>query len=135
MKGGLIFVFLFFCYTLSAQERTNTLQLYNINVVDISGGSVKTNQSVIVENGKIKTVEPFKSIDRSVAASQRIDGKDKFLIPGLWDMHIHLEGAELIEDNKALLPVFLAYGITSVRDCARILENKFLVGERKLKMV
>ena len=133
MKGVLIFLFLFFCFTLSAQERNNTLQLYNINVVNVMDGSVKTNQSVIVESGKIKTVEPFKSIDRSIAASQRIDGKDKFLIPGLWDMHIHLEGAELIEDNKALLPVFLAYGITSVRDCASDLGEQVLGWRQEIK--
>lgn len=33
-------------------------------------------------------------------------------------MHVHLEGTALVEDNEALLPIFLAYGITTVRDCA-----------------
>ena len=40
-------------------------------------------------------------------------------MPGLWDMHIHFGGGpELVEENKALLPLYVAYGITSVRDAA-----------------
>ena len=41
-------------------------------------------------------------------------------MPGLWDMHVHFGGgAELIEENKALLPLYVAYGVTTVRDCGR----------------
>jgi imidazolonepropionase-like amidohydrolase len=91
------------------------------------------NQSVILENGRIKTIEPFKSTDPKIPSSQRIDAKNKFMIPGLCDMHIHLEGAELVEDNKALLPVFLAYGITSVRDCASDLGEQVLQWRQEIK--
>src|SRR5690606_30896955 len=38
-------------------------------------------------------------------------------MPGLWDMHVHFRGGDsLIEENKEFLPLFLAYGITTVRD-------------------
>ena len=40
-------------------------------------------------------------------------------MPGLWDMHVHFGGGpELIEENKDLLPLYVAYGVTTVRDCA-----------------
>jgi imidazolonepropionase-like amidohydrolase len=40
-------------------------------------------------------------------------------MPGLWDMHVHFGGGpELIEENKNLLPLYVAYGVTTVRDCA-----------------
>ena len=43
----------------------------------------------------------------------------RYLIPGLWDMHVHFGGgAELIEENKALLPLYVAHGITTVRDAS-----------------
>ena len=47
-------------------------------------------------------------------------------MPGLWDMHVHIEGADLVEDNLALMDVYLAYGITTVRDCASDLGEKVL---------
>ena len=43
--------------------------------------------------------------------SQVIDAKGKFLFPGLWDMHVHLAKA-----GESTLPLFIANGITSVRD-------------------
>ena len=40
-------------------------------------------------------------------------------MPGLWDMHVHFGGGpELVQENKDLLPIYVAYGVTSVRDCA-----------------
>jgi hypothetical protein len=45
------------------------------------------------------------------AAAQIVDGRGKFLIPGLWDMHVHLGNA-----TEATLPVLVYYGITGVRD-------------------
>jgi len=133
MKERLIFLFLFLCSALFAQNKPGILQIYHINVINVTDGSARMNQSVILENGKIKTIEPFKSIDRKILPSHRIDAKNKFMIPGLWDMHIHLEGAELVEDNKLLLPVFLAYGITSVRDCASDLGEQVLQWRQEIK--
>ena len=43
-----------------------------------------------------------------------IDGTDKFLIPGLWDAHVHFAYVEEIASR--MFDLFLAYGITSVRD-------------------
>ena len=133
MKERLIVLFLFLGFGLFAQNSSSILQIYNINVINVTDGSVKMNQSVILENGRIKTIEPFKSTDPKIPSSQRIDAKNKFMIPGLCDMHLHLEGAELVEDNKALLPVFLAYGITSVRDCASDLGEQVLQWRQEIK--
>ncbi|MGB5316890.1 MAG: amidohydrolase family protein [Robiginitalea sp.] len=41
------------------------------------------------------------------------------MIPGLWDMHVHFGGGDtLISENKNLLPLYIANGVTSVRDCS-----------------
>ncbi len=45
------------------------------------------------------------------ADAQVIDGQGKFLIPGLWDMHAHIQGNE-----KAWLPLYIANGVTGIRD-------------------
>ena len=50
----------------------------------------------------------------STALARRIDGAGRYLIPGLWDMHVHLTFTP--ELTAAMPALFLAHGITSVRD-------------------
>jgi imidazolonepropionase-like amidohydrolase len=60
-------------------------------------------------------------------ATQQVDGKGRYLIPGLWDMHVHFGGGpELIEENKALLPLYIAHGITTIRDASGDLPGQVL---------
>lgn len=67
--------------------------------------------SVIVRGGAIAAVE--RGSNGQVAAAQVIDGRGKFLIPGLWDMHVHVRASE----NDGLdLGAFTSHGVTSLRD-------------------
>jgi imidazolonepropionase-like amidohydrolase len=43
-----------------------------------------------------------------------IDGRGKFLIPGLWDMHVHVA----MPGGRNVLPLYIANGVTGVRDMA-----------------
>jgi imidazolonepropionase-like amidohydrolase len=114
-------ILLFAFGTCQAQERT---LLSNANIVDVVKGTV-TPGSVLIQDGIIvRTGTPNEM--NSIPVKYRVECSGKYIIPGLWDMHVHLEGAELVEDNKALLPVFLAYGITTVRDCASDLGEQVL---------
>ena len=56
-----------------------------------------------------------------VAAAETIDGSGKYLIPGLWDMHVHLTYDEAFTDDMPRL--FLAHGITSVRDTGGLIDK------------
>lgn len=107
-----IFIILFL---MSCQNRTptykNALCIVNISVVDPIKGQLN-DQKVIIQDGKITYVGPndkFNSHD-----SQIVNGSGKFLIPGLWDAHVHF--AYMEELAPSMLDLFLAYGITSVRD-------------------
>src|SRR6185369_10257397 len=104
----------------------------NIKIVNVKDGSIRTQEAVLIVADKIKRIGKFNELKRGIPKSNQIDGEGKYMIPGLWDMHIHLEGAELIEDNKALLPVFLAYGITTVRDCASDLGEQVLAWRNEI---
>jgi imidazolonepropionase-like amidohydrolase len=46
-----------------------------------------------------------------------VDGAGKYLIPGLWDMHVHLR------DLEGTLPLFVVNGVTSVRDMGSELQK------------
>ena len=52
-------------------------------------------------------------------ATDVVDVSGAYVMPGLWDMHVHFGGGEaLIDENKDLLPLYVAHGITTVRDAA-----------------
>jgi imidazolonepropionase-like amidohydrolase len=82
--------------------------IQDVNLIDVASGSAHPHTTVVVEDGKISRVGP--AVSTPVATGARIiPGKDKFLIPGLWDMHVHLY-------YKQYLPLFVAFGVTGVQD-------------------
>ncbi len=91
------------------------------NVVDVDSGRV-ARQTVVVRNGAI---ESLLARDATMPeATATVDGSGKFLIPGLWDMHIHLATRPEPEiAEKIMLPLFLANGIVGVRDMGGPLER------------
>jgi imidazolonepropionase-like amidohydrolase len=103
-----------------------SLLIYNIRIVDVTNGIIHQNRAIYIERSKIKLIGHYDDLKHLVRSEFQIDGNDKYVIPGLWDMHIHIEGEDLIEDNKALFPVYIAYGITTVRDMASDLGEQVL---------
>lgn len=90
------------------------LLITNTNVIDVKNGKVNESLSVAITDGKIVYVG---NNEDGYNAGKTIDGNGKYLIPGLWDMHVHFRGGDsLIQENKNLLPLYLANGITTVRD-------------------
>lgn len=86
------------------------LVVSGVTVVDVAAGRVGTDMRVVVEADRI--VRVGKTADTRVpAGAQVVDGRGQFLIPGLWDMHVHLSYA-----RASALPVLVANGVTSVRD-------------------
>ena len=86
--------------------------IQNINTIDPVDG-LKAKQTVIIKGGKILKIAPTSEL-KLAAGNEIIDGTDKFMIPGLWDAHVHFSYME--EIAPIMFDLFLAYGITSVRD-------------------
>lgn len=111
---------IFFCLlTLSLLQACDTetpspgWAITGVNVVDIEAGELLENRTVVIADGKIASV----SSGAEVTADSVIDGSGKYLIPGLWDMHVHFRGGDsLVSENKHLLNLFIANGVTTVRD-------------------
>jgi imidazolonepropionase-like amidohydrolase len=112
--------FLFLILTLfvfrEAISQNQMKLIYNAKIIDVKTGKINKHNSILIENQTIRNIGDYKNLKNQ--ATERIDAKGKYAIPGLWDMHIHIEGQDLVEDNKALFPVFIAHGITTVRDAA-----------------
>lgn len=84
----------------------------NISTIDPNDG-LKENQTVIIKAGKIYQIAPSQELHLS-KKNTIIDGTGKFLIPGLWDTHVHF--AYIEELAPSMFDLFLSYGVTSVRD-------------------
>ena len=68
----------------------------NVTVIPMTeGGSVIRNATVIVENGRVKALQG--PVPRG---AQRINGRGKWLIPGLMDMHVHLPSDDYLPDYE-----------------------------------
>lgn len=90
-----------------------------ITVVDVTDGSLRPNRTVLVENSRIAAVGLVDQV--AVPDSAKVvNGKDGYLIPGLWDMHVH--GSR---DGRAVRfwPLFLAHGVTGIRDAGSYAES------------
>jgi imidazolonepropionase-like amidohydrolase len=113
------------------------LAIIHVNLIDATGAPVQADMTVIVQGKQI--LQLGKSASTTVPKAARVvDGRGKYLIPGLWDMHVHeIFGAWLPEDEKITPVLFVANGVTGVRDMggdleplkkwrARIAEGKLL---------
>ena len=89
----------------------------NVTVIDAVNG-VRENQSVIFDRDEIISIQ---SADAEIAVGETIDGTGKYLIPGLWDFHVHLSYDDRF---TATMPAqFLSWGITSVRDTGGLMHK------------
>jgi hypothetical protein len=71
-----------------------------------------TDQTVVIDGQRITAAGPFADVAVPDGAT-RIDGSGKYLIPGLWDMHVHALWDPAID---TVFPLFIANGVTGVRD-------------------
>ena len=90
----------------AAPGSQSSLAITNATVID-GTGAVLADHTVLVANGRIAKLGQFTPPKDALV----IDGRRKFLIPGLWDMHAHLS---YMKDSA--LPLLLANGVTSIRD-------------------
>ena len=92
------------------QTRSKPIVFTHATVIDATGADTQSDMVVIVTGETITEIGKFGKIEFP-KNSQVVDATGKFLIPGLWDMHVHLTKA-----GENTLPLFIANGVTSVRD-------------------
>ena len=79
----------------------------HVTVIDVVGGRALRDVNVVIRDGRIASV----GHGAAPVNAKIVDGRGKFVIPGLWDMHVHLSWT-----TASALPVLIANGVTSVRD-------------------
>ena len=101
----------------SAKQREGQptqLVFTHVTVIDATGSSPKSNMTVVITNDRITEIGATGKI-KIPQGAQIVDASNKFLIPGLWDMHVH-DTCDQKWGKDVFLPMFIANGVTGVRD-------------------
>ena len=93
------------------------LLIKNAALISIESGEIFQNQVVLIQGDSILETGGD-SLLKQFSAKIELDAESKYVMPGLWDNHVHFGGAEYVDENEQLLPLYLAYGVTAVRDAA-----------------
>ena len=112
---------------------TAKIAFERVNLVDGRGGPVQPEMTVIVQDGRFAVVRPAALVTAAdLAGARRIDGRGRYLMPGLVDMHVHLEGGVTVTPNglreasndrgrgAAALASYLYSGVTSIYDAGNV---------------
>jgi imidazolonepropionase-like amidohydrolase len=100
----------------AAQSKPVPIVITHVTVINPGTASVGADRTVVIKETKIAAVS---ASDRSQIPKEArvIDGHGMFLIPGLWDMHVHSAFGDWFPGGRdVILPLFVANGVTGVRD-------------------
>jgi imidazolonepropionase-like amidohydrolase len=89
------------------QPQSQVVVFTHANVIDGGGAEMTRDMTVTIADGRISDLQPSRK-SAPPSSARIIDATNKFLIPGLWDMHVHWYDARF-------LSLFLANGVTGVR--------------------
>jgi imidazolonepropionase-like amidohydrolase len=84
----------------------------HVTVIDTENGKEVQDRTVIISGDRISEVRDSKGT-KPPAGTKVVDGNGKYLIPGLWDMHVHSVFAERLD---SMFPTFVANGVLGIRD-------------------
>jgi imidazolonepropionase-like amidohydrolase len=101
-------------------SRAETLAIVGGTLIDGTGAAPVPDSAVLIQKGRIVAAGPRQLVKIPHGAT-KVDARGKTVLPGLWDMHAHFEQVEWG-------PVYLAAGVTTVRDCGN--EFEFITAVR-----
>jgi hypothetical protein len=104
------------------------LAITGVTVIDVRDGSRTPNTTMVVNSGRITALGPDAQITVPSTA-QRIDYQGKYVIPGLWDVHTHIQNERELD---VFFPLLIANGILGIRDCEGLFPSEFRnLGDRQ----
>jgi predicted amidohydrolase YtcJ len=105
-----------------AHAQSPTVAIRGVTVVDVSDGSLHPGQTVLVAGNRIEAVGSVREV--AVPDNAKVvDAAGRYLIPGLWDMHVHSVANVALDSSLSSVqardwhfPLFLAHGVTGIRN-------------------
>ena len=129
----LFFLFLITLISCNSEPEEVDLLITNATVLDIEQNKKWVNRLVAIRNDTIVAVKTMRDSDDFIA-NETYDANGGFVMPGLWDNHVHFRGGDsLASENKDLLPLFLKYGVTTVRDAGGDISESVFEWKEQIK--
>ena len=92
-----------FACAMAAGQSPSVLIIHDVTVIDTTGGPAQAHRSVFVSAGRVADIVASEKLKKAdIGGASWIDGKGKFLIPGLWDMHVHMVFGDWFPHGKKL---------------------------------
>ena len=92
----------------ASATKSGSLVITSVTIINVATGAHQTDVSVLIQGDRITSISPKLKIP---PGTTRVNGKGKFLIPGLWDMHSHHQGT-----GAEAVDLFVAKGVVGTRD-------------------
>ncbi|MEP6494283.1 MAG: amidohydrolase family protein [bacterium] len=109
--------------TSAANIGAQAITIDNVTIVDVTNGRLQARKTIVIEGNRIARIDDASAATHAVAT---LDGTGMFVIPGLWDMHVHAyftnDTARFHSTSEVMLPLFIVNGVTGVRDLGSNLE-------------
>jgi CubicO group peptidase (beta-lactamase class C family) len=92
---------------------SQTVAIPDVTIVDVREGVARPGMTIVVSGDRIAAVGPSGSVEVPGDA-RMVDGTGRFLIPGLWDMHVHTGNDR--NAREVVYPLYVAHGVTGIRN-------------------
>ena len=97
-------------------DKSNNYAITNVSIVDVDKGCILDNKTIIIKFGIIQEITS-NTLKKELSGLTIIDGTGHFIIPGLFDSHVHYI------DPETFGPMMISYGITFVREMGNETES------------
>ncbi len=112
-------------------KRLVDMVIANTSVIHLETGKIEI-QDIYVNDGRISALVTAGS-ETNYNAETTVDATGKYMLPGFWDNHTHLRGGDsLIANNKNFLKLFIANGITTIRDAGGDLTSSVMEWKQEI---
>lgn len=91
-------------------EEIPALMITNANIVDVHQGKIISGKQVLLQNNRIVAIDSV--MDHLPAGCKTLDARGQYIMPSLWDMHVHT----LSLSPQLHFPLLIANGVTGIRD-------------------
>ncbi len=111
----LIFVLLLgSCQAVPEQKKSSATLISDVSILDVSTGEIMEHQSIEIDSGKIRRITGI--LTDTTGFETVIDGKGKYVMPGLAEMHAHIPAPPISQEQlEETLFLYLSNGITTIR--------------------
>lgn len=118
MFSSLCFLIILSTSLAAQQQQPGVLAFTHVTVIDMTGAQPKKDMTVVITGDRITAIKQTRHV-RVPRGARIINATGQFLIPGLWDMHVHFT------ETERTFPMFIANGVVGVRNTGGKAEDLF----------